>query len=98
MLARMLPLQPHGTALPDPASIDVETLRGRRAVHRWERTSVGDLFERLTWSYPDKIAITAVDGACGEERFAEVTYREADDTANRVAQALAAAGLSPGDR
>ncbi|MCE0764711.1 AMP-binding protein [Pseudonocardia kujensis] len=94
----MLPLQPHGAALPDPASIDVETLRGRRAVHRWERTSVGDLFERLTWSYPDKVAITAVDGACGEEQFAEVTYREADDTANRVARALAATGLSPGDR
>lgn len=45
-----LPHHPHGAALPDPAAIDVETLRGRRAVNRWERTSVGDIFERLTWS------------------------------------------------
>jgi hypothetical protein len=30
--------------------LDVTTLRGRRAVQRWERTSVGDVFERLTWS------------------------------------------------
>ncbi|MFR9802210.1 AMP-binding protein [Pseudonocardia sp. RS010] len=43
-------------------------------------------------------AIRAVDGACGAEPFAEVTYREADDTADRTARALAAAGLVPGDR
>ena len=52
-----LPQLPHGTDLPDAATIDVETLRGRRAVHRWERTSVGDVFERLTWSRPDQVAI-----------------------------------------
>jgi hypothetical protein len=33
-----LPHVPHGTDLPDAAAIDVETLRGRRAVQRWERT------------------------------------------------------------
>jgi acyl-CoA synthetase (AMP-forming)/AMP-acid ligase II len=80
------------------AAIDVETLRGRRAVHRWERTSVGDVFERLTWSRPDQVAISAAEGACGEEQFAEVTYRQADQAANRLAHALAAAGLVPGDR
>jgi acyl-CoA synthetase (AMP-forming)/AMP-acid ligase II len=80
------------------ADIDVTTLRGRRAVHRFERTSVGDVFERLTWSYPDQVAITGWEGAYGEEAFARVTYREADETANRVAHALAAAGLAPGDR
>jgi acyl-CoA synthetase (AMP-forming)/AMP-acid ligase II len=84
-----------GTARPDPASIDVETLRGRRAVNRWERTSVGDVFERLTWSRPDQVAI---EGAAGEERFASVTYRQADRAANQLANALAAAGLRPGDR
>lgn len=92
----MLPEIPHGTALPDAATIDVETLRGRRAVHRWERTSVGDVFERLTWSHPDTPALVAADGAFGE--FPSVTYREADAVANRVAHALAAAGLQPGDR
>jgi acyl-CoA synthetase (AMP-forming)/AMP-acid ligase II len=93
-----LPHRPHGTAPPDPAAIDVETLRGRRAVRRWERTSVGDVFERLTWSRPDQVAILAADGACGDGRFASVTYRQADAAANRLAHALAAAGLVPGDR
>ena len=91
-----LPHVPHGTALPDAATIDVETLRGRRAVHRWERTSVGDLLERLTWSHPDEEALVAVDGAFGE--FPAVTYREGDAVANKVAHALADAGLEPGDR
>ncbi|MFJ1767733.1 AMP-binding protein [Amycolatopsis sp. NPDC088138] len=81
-----------------PAAIDVETLRGRRAVNRWERTSIGDVFERLTWSRPDQVALSAAEGACGEEQFASVTYREADQAANRLAHALAAAGLAPGDR
>ncbi|MFG1647507.1 AMP-binding protein [Amycolatopsis sp. NPDC049252] len=80
------------------SAIDVETLRGRRAVHRWERTSIGDVFERLTWSRPDQVALSAAEGAYGEERFASVTYRQADQVANRLAHALAAAGLVPGDR
>jgi acyl-CoA synthetase (AMP-forming)/AMP-acid ligase II len=78
--------------------LDVTTLRGRRAVHRWERTSVGDVFERLTWSHPDHVAIAAWPGACADDRFARVTYREADAAANQVAHALAAHGLAPGDR
>jgi acyl-CoA synthetase (AMP-forming)/AMP-acid ligase II len=84
-------VQPNG-------KIDVTTLRGRRAVNRWERTSVGDVFERLTWSYPDKIAITGRPGAYGDERFAAVTYRQADEIANQVAHALADRGLEPGAR
>jgi acyl-CoA synthetase (AMP-forming)/AMP-acid ligase II len=35
----------------------VTSLHHRRAVHRWERMSVGDLIERVTWSRPDKPAI-----------------------------------------
>ncbi|MGQ0632504.1 MAG: AMP-binding protein [Sporichthyaceae bacterium] len=77
---------------------DVTTLRGRRAVHRWERTSVGDVFERLTWSHPDKVAIIGRPGAYSEDRFATLTYRQADELANQVAHALAARGLAPGDR
>ncbi|MCO7193472.1 MULTISPECIES: AMP-binding protein [Pseudonocardia] len=79
-------------------TIDVTRLRGRRAVNRWERTSVGDVFERLTWSYPEKTAITGRPGAYGEERFASVTYREADGITSQVAHALAARGLEPGAR
>ncbi|MEJ2866791.1 AMP-binding protein [Actinomycetospora sp. OC33-EN08] len=79
-------------------TFDVTTLRGRRAVHRWERTSVGDVFERLTWSYPDQVAIVGRPGAYADERFAAVTYREADRTANRVANGLLARGLEPGAR
>ncbi|BBG01323.1 MULTISPECIES: AMP-binding protein [Pseudonocardia] len=79
-------------------TIDVTRLRGRRAVNRWERTSVGDVFERLTWSYPDKTAITGRPGAYGEDRFASVTYREADEITSQVAHALAGHGLEPGAR
>ena len=82
----------------DATTFDVTSLRGRRAVHRWERTSVGDVFERLTWSYPDQQAIVGRPGAYGDERFASLTYRAADATANRVAHALLDRGLRPADR
>jgi acyl-CoA synthetase (AMP-forming)/AMP-acid ligase II len=78
--------------------IDVTSLRGRRAVHRWERTSVGDVFERLTWSYPDKVAITGRPGAYSDARFRTVTYRQADETANQLAHALLDRGVRPGAR
>lgn len=78
--------------------IDVTSLRGRRAVNRWERTSVGDVFERLTWSYPDTVAITGLPGAFAGDRFRSVTYRQADEIANQVAHALRARGLEPGAR
>jgi hypothetical protein len=42
--------------------IDVVTLRGRRAVNRYERTSVGDVLERMTWAQPDKVAIIGWPG------------------------------------
>ncbi|MCU1663860.1 MAG: Long-chain-fatty-acid--CoA ligase [Pseudonocardia sp.] len=93
-----LPHASHGAELPAPELIDVETLRGRRAVRRWERTSVGDVFERLTWSYPDRVALAGRPGAYGDERFAAVTVRQADEIANRLAHALADAGLRPGAR
>jgi acyl-CoA synthetase (AMP-forming)/AMP-acid ligase II len=77
---------------------DVTTLRGRRADERWNRTAVGDLLERLTWSRPDQEAIVGWTGAYGDPAFARVTYRQADEAANRVANALHAAGLKPADR
>ncbi|MGQ0625639.1 MAG: AMP-binding protein [Sporichthyaceae bacterium] len=77
---------------------DVTTLRGRRAANRWERTSVGDIFERLTWSNPDKVAIIGRPNAYADERLATLTYRQADELANQVAHALADRGLAPADR
>jgi acyl-CoA synthetase (AMP-forming)/AMP-acid ligase II len=78
--------------------IDVTTLRGRRAVNRYERVSVGDVLERMTWAQPDKVAIIGWPGAYADERFASLTYRQADEAANQVAHTLAARGFSPGDR
>jgi acyl-coenzyme A synthetase/AMP-(fatty) acid ligase len=77
---------------------DVTNLHGRRATGRWNRMAVGDLLERVTWSFPDKEAIVGWEGAYGSPEYARVSYRVADETANRVANALIAAGLERGDR
>jgi acyl-CoA synthetase (AMP-forming)/AMP-acid ligase II len=77
---------------------DVARLHGRRSDARWNRMAVGDLLERVTWSHPDKEAIVGWEGAFGSPEYARVTYRTADETANRVANALLAAGLDRGDR
>jgi acyl-CoA synthetase (AMP-forming)/AMP-acid ligase II len=79
-------------------SLDVTSLNHRRAVHRWERVSVGDVLERVTWSYPDKEAIVGWPGAYADPAHARLTYRQADQLANQVAQGLLARGLSQGDR
>jgi acyl-CoA synthetase (AMP-forming)/AMP-acid ligase II len=78
--------------------IDVTSLRNRRAVNRWDRVSVGDLFERLVWSYPDKDAIVSWEGAFADPALERVSYARADAIANQFANALLARGLSPGDR
>jgi hypothetical protein len=52
---------------------DVTSLHHRRATNRWERTSVGDLLERMTWSYPDKLAIIGAPGAYADAEFASLT-------------------------
>ena len=77
--------------------LDVTSLHHRRAVHRWERMSVGDLIERVTWSRPDKQAIVGRPDAYADDRFSALTYRQADEAANQVAHALAAEGLERGD-
>ena len=76
---------------------DVTSLHHRRAVHRWERTSVGDLLERMTWSFPDQEAFVGREGAYGEERFRRLTYRQADELANQIAHGLLARGLQRSD-
>jgi acyl-CoA synthetase (AMP-forming)/AMP-acid ligase II len=80
------------------ATYDVQTLHGRRATDRVNRLAVGDMLERLTWSFPDKPALVGWPGAYGSPEFARLTYREADEAANRVAHALIAAGLARSDR
>jgi acyl-CoA synthetase (AMP-forming)/AMP-acid ligase II len=77
--------------------LDVTSLHHRRAVHRWERMSVGDLLERMTWSRPDKTAITGRPGSYADERLASLSYLQADELANQVANALLARGLHRGD-
>ncbi len=77
--------------------LDVTSMHHRRAVRRWERMSVGDLIERVTWSRPDKLAIAGRPGAYADERLAALTYRQADEAANQVAHALLASGLERGD-
>ena len=79
------------------ANFDVTSLHHRRATHRWERTSVGDLFERMTWSFPDREALVGQPGAYGHEEFRRVTYAEADRYANQIANGLLARGLQRGD-
>jgi acyl-CoA synthetase (AMP-forming)/AMP-acid ligase II len=79
------------------ADLDVTSLHHRRAVHRWDRMSVGDLLERVTWSRPDKLALAGRPGAYADERFAALTYRQAEQAANQIAHALLARGLQRGD-
>lgn len=59
--------------------LDVTSLHHRRAVHRWERMSVGDLLARMTWSRPDKVAVSGMPGAYAEDRYASQTYLETDE-------------------
>ena len=59
----------------DHAELDVTSLHHRRATHRWERTSVGDLLERMTWSFPDQEAMVGQDGAYGDEAFHRAQLR-----------------------
>ena len=79
-------------------SFDVENLFGRRADNRWDRVAVGDLLERMTWSEPDKVALSATADAIYDPLYASVTYRQADRVANQLANALLALGLRRGDR
>lgn len=76
---------------------DVTSLHHRRATHRWERTSVGDLLERMTWSFPDQEAVAGREGAYADPAFARLTYLQADQLANQIAHALLARGLDRGD-
>lgn len=79
-------------------AFDVTSLSDRRAVNRWERASVGDVLERLTWSYPDQEAVIGWAGAFADPQFERLTYADADRVVNQVANSLAARGLNQDDR
>ncbi len=75
--------------------IDVENFRNRRNDQRWNRVSVGDVIERMTWSLPDKECLVATPDATVNPEHARVTYAEANSLINRVANGLLALGLPP---
>lgn len=79
-------------------NFDVTSLYNRRATNRWDRVSVGDVFERMTWSFPYKEALIAWEGAHSDEEFKRVTYKQADEITNQLAHALLEKGLKRGDR
>lgn len=77
--------------------IDVTTLRGRRADSRLHRLSMGDIFERMRFSQPDRTVLTGHRGAAEDPAGASVTVAEADDRANQFANALLSAGVETGE-
>jgi len=79
-------------------TVDVENFRNRRNDERWNRMSVGDIIERMTWNEPDKVALVATPDATVDPAYARVTYAEADRLINQVANALLAHGLPPAAR
>jgi acyl-coenzyme A synthetase/AMP-(fatty) acid ligase len=73
--------------------IDVENFTNRRNDDRWNRVSVGDVIERVTWSTPDKECIVATADATVNPAHARVNYAQANDLINRAANGLLALGL-----
>jgi len=86
--------QPAGSLM----AIDVEKFFDRRADNRWDRTCVGDILERMTWSRPDRVALTGWDGAYATPEFERLTYRQANLMVNQMANGLLSRGLTRGDR
>jgi acyl-coenzyme A synthetase/AMP-(fatty) acid ligase len=78
--------------------LDVESLTNRRNDDRWNRVSVGDIIERMTWNEPDKIALVATLDATVNPAYARVTYAQANRIINKVANALLSLGLAPSSR
>jgi acyl-CoA synthetase (AMP-forming)/AMP-acid ligase II len=79
-------------------AIDVTSLANRRATDRWNRVAVGDMLERLTWSYPDQDAVVGWPGAFAYPEHARLSYRRANALANQIGNALLAAGCTGKDR
>jgi acyl-CoA synthetase (AMP-forming)/AMP-acid ligase II len=78
--------------------LDVESFTNRRNDDRWNRVSVGDIIERMTWNEPDKIALIATPDAVINPDYERVTYDQANRLVNQVANGLAALGLERSSR
>ena len=79
-------------------ALDVENFNNRRNDDRWNRVSVGDIIERMTWNEPDKLALIATPDATVNPDYARVTYAEANQLINRLANALLELNLAPSSR
>ena len=79
-------------------SIDVENFRNRRNDDRWNRVSVGDIIERVTWSTPDKVALVCTPDATVNPAYQRVTYGQANALINQVANGLLALDLAAATR
>lgn len=79
-------------------TIDVENFRHRRNDDRWNRVSVGDIIERVTWSTPDKLALICTADATVNPAYRRLTYAQANALINRIAHALLALDLPPATR
>jgi len=78
--------------------IDVDSLYGRRAENRWDRISLGDVFERWAIHSPTSVALVGEVGACSHADYERVSYARADQIAAQFANALVEGGLARGDR
>lgn len=76
--------------------LDVINLRNRTARDRWNRVSMGDLFERISWHDPGKVVIEAWEGAYESAKNAQLTARRADRLANQYANGILSSGITPG--
>ena len=79
-------------------TVDVENFNHRRNEERWNRVSVGDVIERMTWNEPDKLALIATPEATVDSMYARLTYVQANTIINRIANALLSLGLPPSSR
>lgn len=77
--------------------INVTDLYNRRETGLWNRVAIGDILERITWRSPDKTAIIGRPGAYASDDFAELTYQQAYQATNRIANGLLSQGLTRGD-
>ncbi len=58
---------------------------------------MGDIFERMRWSQPNRTVLTGHIGAAENPAGGSVTVAEADDRANQFANSLLTAGVQPGE-
>ena len=79
-------------------TMDVENFTGRRNDERWNRLSVGDIIERMTWNEPEKLALIATPDAVVDPAYTRVSYIQANTITNRVANGLLSLGLAPSSR